>query len=99
MQGTSQKAVCGRVVHTKTQVLQHCDTDLVDKPRYTLQYIVTDKAYVVEITHIRSFYFGPAYITQLNIVVKDTDETVVEMRSRATRLLVSNPQDKKWLVR
>jgi hypothetical protein len=33
-----------------TQVLQHCDADLVDKPRYSMHNFVTDKKYVVE-TH------------------------------------------------
>ena len=40
--------------------------------------MVTDKEYVVDVTHIRPFYFDPTYATPLNVAVKDTDETVVE---------------------
>ena len=51
----------------------------MDKPRYTIRNLVTDKEYVVDVTHIRSFYYDPTYVKPLNIGVKDTDETVVDM--------------------
>ena len=31
----------------------------------------------MDVTHIRPFYYDPAYVTPLTIAVKDTDETVV----------------------
>ena len=34
-----------------THVLQHCDADLVDKPRYSIRTLVTNKEYVVDVTH------------------------------------------------
>ena len=40
--------------------------------------MVTDKEYVVNVTHIHPFYLDPNYVTPLN-VVKDTDETVVDV--------------------
>ena len=33
---------------------------------------------MVDVTHIRSFYFDPNYVTPLQIDAKDTDEYVVE---------------------
>ena len=77
-------------------MLQHQDKDITDKPRYSIRNLVTNKEYVVDVTHIRPFYYDPAYVTPLNIAVKDTDETVVEMIVNHD---FSNPQDKKWLVR
>ena len=62
-----------------TQVIQQHGKSLVDKPRYTIRNLVTDKEYVVDVTHIRPFYYDPTYVTPLNIAVKDTDETVVDM--------------------
>ena len=59
-------------------MLQHADADLVDKPRYSIRNLVTNKEYVVNVTHIRPFYFDPTYVTPLKIAVKDTDETVVD---------------------
>ena len=56
-------------------MLQHSDADLVDKPRYSIRNLVTNK---VDVTHIRPFYFDPTYVTPLKIAVKDTDETVVD---------------------
>ena len=72
-----------------SQVLQHWDKDLTDKPRYNMRNLVTNKEYVVDVTHIWPFHYDPAYATPLNITVKDTDETVV----------VKWSQEKKWLVR
>ena len=51
----------------------------MDKPRHTIRNLVTDKEYAVDVTHIRPFYYNPAYVTPLNIAVKDTDETVTDM--------------------
>jgi hypothetical protein len=79
-----------------SQVLQHRDKDITDKPRYSICNIVTIKEYVVDVTHIRPFYYDPAYVTPLNIAVKDTDERVVEVIVNHD---FSNPQNKKWLVR
>ena len=33
---------------------------------------------MVDVTHIRPFYFDPNYVTPLQIAAKDTDEYVVE---------------------
>jgi hypothetical protein len=79
-----------------SHVLQHRDKDITDKPRYNIRNLVTNKEYVVDVKHIRPFYYDPAYVTPLNIAVKDTDETVVEMIVNHD---FSKPQDKKWLVR
>ena len=68
----------------------------MDKPRYTIRNLVTDKEYVVDVTHIRPFYYDPTYVTPLNIAVKDTDETVVDMIVKHD---FSDPKDKKWSVR
>jgi hypothetical protein len=68
----------------------------VDKSRYSIRNLVTNKEYVVDVTHIRPFYFHPTYVTPLNIAVKDTDETVVDAIVQHD---FSDPQDKKWLVR
>ena len=68
----------------------------MDKPRYTIRNLVTDKEYVVDVTDIRPFYYDPTYVTPLNIAVKDTDETVVDMIVKHD---FSDPKDKKWLVR
>ena len=74
-----------------SQVLQHRDKDITDKPRYSIRNLVTNKECVVDVTHIRPFYYDQAYVTLLNIAVKDTDETVVEMIVNHD---FSNPQDK-----
>ena len=58
---------------------QHCDTAFVDILCHTIRNLITNKEYVVDVTHIRPFYIDPAYVTPLNIAVTDTDETVVEM--------------------
>jgi hypothetical protein len=51
---------------------------------------------MVDVTHIRPFYFDPNYVTPLNIAAKDTDEYVVE------KILAhdfSDFNDKRWLVK
>ena len=58
--------------------------------------VVTGKEYVVDVTHLRSLNFDPAYVTPLNIAVKDTYEFVVE---RIVSHDFTNVNDKKWLVR
>ena len=68
----------------------------MDKLRYTICKLVTDKECVVDVTYIRPFYYDPAYVTPLNIAVKDTDETVVDMIVKHD---FSDPKDKKRLVR
>jgi len=50
--------------------------------------MVTDKEYVVDVTHIRPFYYDPAYVTPLNIVVKDGGR-----HDRKARLLRSQGQE------
>jgi len=42
---------------------------MVDKSRYTIRNLVTDKEYFVDVTHILFFYFDPAYVTPINIAV------------------------------
>ena len=39
--------------HTGVKTPQ--DKDLTDEPRYTMRNLVTDKGYVVDVTHIRPF--------------------------------------------
>jgi len=69
----------GYVPDQVSQVLLHRDKDIRDKPRYNIRNLVPNKEYVVDVTHIRPFYYDPAYVTPLNIAVKDTDKTVIEM--------------------
>jgi hypothetical protein len=57
---------------------------------------VTDKEYLVDVMHLRPFYFDPDFVTPLNIAVKDTDEHVVE---KIITHDFSDPNDKRWLVR
>ena len=61
--------------------VKHRDKDITDKPRYNIRNLVTNKEYVMDVTHIRHFDYDPlniaAYVTPLNIAVKDNDETVV----------------------
>ena len=68
----------------------------MDKSRYYIRNLVTNKEYFVDVTHIRPFYFDPTYVTPLNIAVKDTDKKVVDTIVQHD---FSDPQDKKWLVR
>ena len=68
----------------------------MDKPRYSIRTLVTNKEYVVDVTHTHPFYFDPTYVTPLNIVVKDTDETVVDTIIQHN---FSDPHEKTWLVR
>ena len=46
-----------------TQVNNRTVGNLVDKTYYTIQNLITDKEYVVDVTHIRPFYFDPNYVT------------------------------------
>jgi len=48
--------------------VKHQGKLLVDKPRYTIRNLVTDKEYIVDVTHIRPFFYDPAYVTLLNTV-------------------------------
>ena len=66
--------------------------NLADKSYYTIRNLVVDKEYVVDVTHIRPFYFDPNYLTPLNVAVKDTDETVVDTIRQHD---FSDPMDKK----
>jgi len=68
---------------------------VLDKIYYTIQNLATDKEYVVDVTHIRPFYFDLNNVTLLNVAEKDNDETVVD----AIQHDFSHPADKKWLVR
>ena len=56
---------------------------------------MTDKEFVLDVTHIRLLYFDPAYVTPVEIAIKDTDETVVETIEQHD---FSDPQDKKWFI-
>ena len=67
---------------TRLTITFYTDTNdkyLADNPRYTIRNSVTNKEYVVDVTHIRPINYDSAYITPLNIAVKDTDEIVVNM--------------------
>ena len=68
----------------------------MDKPRYTIRNLVTDKEYVVDVIHTRPFSYDPTYVTPLNIAVKCTDETVVDMIVKHD---FSDSKDEKRLVR
>ena len=52
--------------------------NLVDKTYYTIRNLVTDEECVVDVTHIRPFYFDLNYVTPLNVLITDTYETVVD---------------------
>jgi hypothetical protein len=49
-----------------------------DKFVYQIQNLVTDKTYEVDATHIKPFYYDPAYVNPLHIAIRDTHEYVVE---------------------
>jgi hypothetical protein len=66
------------------------------KQVYTIRHLVTQKEYLVDVTHLKPFYHDPTYVVPLNIAVKDTDEYVVE---NIIAHDVSNPKDTKWRVR
>jgi hypothetical protein len=82
-----------RVPYQVTRVNNRTGGNLVDKTYNNIRN-VTDKEHVVDATHIRPFYFDPNYVTPLNVAVKDTDETVVDVILQHD---FSDPQDKKWL--
>jgi len=77
-------------------IVQKPVSDAQTKPRYTIRNLVTGKEYMVDVTHLRPFYFDPAYVTPLNIAVKDTDKFVVD---RIVAHDFTNVHEKKWLVR
>ena len=52
--------------------------------------------HMVDITHIRPFYFDPNYVTPLNIAAKDTDEYVEKIILEHD---FSDCNDKRWLVK
>jgi transposase InsO family protein len=79
-----------------TNIVQRPVSDVHTKPRYTIRNLVTDKEYMVDVMHIRPFYFDPMFVTPLNIAVKDTDEHVVE---RIVAHDFTDLNDKRWLVR
>ena len=60
-------------------IVQKPVSDSQTKPRYTIRNLVTGKEYMVDVTHLWPFCFDPAYVTPLNITVKDTDEFVVDL--------------------
>ena len=51
---------------------------------------------MVDVTHLRPFYFDPNYVTPLNIAANDTNEYVVEMIVDHD---FSDNNDKRWLLR
>ena len=67
----------------------------MDKSRFTIRKLVTDKENVVNVTSIRPFHHDPAYITPLNSAVNDNDKTVVDMIVQHD---FSDPKE-KWFVR
>jgi hypothetical protein len=66
------------------------------KPRYTIRNLSDGKEYVVDVSHLRPFYYDPNFVTPLNIAAKDASESVVE---KIVTHDFSDPLDKKWLVR
>jgi len=46
-----------------SQLLRNQNKDLTDKLRYIIPNLVTNKGYVVDVTHLRPFYYEPAYVT------------------------------------
>ena len=53
-------------------------SDSQTKPKCTIRNLVTGKEYMVDVTHLQPFCFDPAYVTPLNIAVKDTYKFVME---------------------
>jgi hypothetical protein len=66
------------------------------KPRYTIRNLTDGKEYVVDVTHLRPFYYDPTYVTPLNVAVKDTDEDIVKQIIDHDFTVLS---DKKFLVK
>ena len=48
--GRRTSTVPGCVVHSKSYMLQHCDTELVDKSRFTIGNLAGNKEYIVDVT-------------------------------------------------
>jgi hypothetical protein len=65
------------------------------KPRYTIRNLSDGKEYVVDVSHLRPFYYDPNFVTPLNIAAKDSEESVVE---KIVTHDFSNVMNKKWLV-
>ena len=42
-----------------------------EKIRYTIQNLVTTKKYLVDVTHLKPFYFDPNFVTPLNIAIRN----------------------------
>jgi hypothetical protein len=79
-----------------SHVLQKPVSGGSSKPIYTIRNLTNGKESVVDVTHLRPFYYDPAYVTPLNVAAKDTDEEVVE------KILdhdFADGHDKKWLVK
>jgi hypothetical protein len=79
-----------------TSIIQKPISETNTKPQYTIRNLTNDKEYVVDVTHLRPFYFDPDYVTPLNIAAKDTAEEVVE---KIVNHDFSDYNDKRWLVR
>ena len=79
-----------------TQVFQKPISDINTKPRYVIRNLTDSKEYVVDVTHLRPFYYDPEYVTPLNVAAKDTDEEVVQ---EILQHDFSDFNDKRWLVR
>jgi transposase InsO family protein len=66
------------------------------KPMYTIRNLADNKEYVVDVTHLRPFFFDPEFVNPLNVAAKDTGENVVVAILRHD---FSDLNDKRWLVR
>ena len=66
-----------------------------EKIWYTIQNSVTTNEYFADVTHLKTFYFYPNYVTPLNIATRDTDKSVV---LRILEHDFSDTMDKRWLV-
>jgi hypothetical protein len=63
---------------------------------YTIRNLADNKEYVVDVTHLRPFFFDPDFVNPLNVAAKDTGENVVVAILRHD---FSDLNDKRWLVR
>ena len=49
-----------------------------DKVSYTIRNLTTGKEYLVDVTHLRPFFYDPKFTTSLNVAARDTKEYVVK---------------------
>ena len=44
----------------------------------TIHNLVNQHEYIADVTHLKPFNHNPTYVVPLNIVVKDTDEYIID---------------------